>query len=125
MKTNFLKCFALLSFVFISVLAANAQNGDGQTKDTPLKITKKEPPRASVFAQCFKLYGTPYLKVLARVTIDKSGEISDVEIVQESECREFDEESVRVAGKIKFQPATKDGEAITVTKTVIYEGGIR
>lgn len=133
MKSNLSKIILLISFITLSIFAANAQSGNnknksqdgGQTKDRPLKIISKNPPRASVFGQCFKEYGMPYVKVLVRATFDKSGKISAVELVKGSSCLEFDEESLRVARLIKFEPQVKDGETITVTKMVVYEGGIR
>lgn len=133
MKLYLLKIIALFCFVFLCAFAANAQSGnsknkspDGeQTKDRPLKIISKEPPRVSVFGQCFKQYGTPYVKTLVRVTFDKSGKISAVELVNGSSCLEFDEESLRVARLIKFSPQVKDGEPVTVTKMVVYAGGVR
>jgi TonB family protein len=133
MKSNLLKIIASFTFVVLSVFAANAQSNNNknkvqngeQTNDSPLKIIEKQPPSAKVFGDCFRQNGTAYIKIAVRVTFDKSGKITAVEIVKESDCSEFDEESLRVARRIKFKPATKDGEPITVTKTVVYEGGIR
>ena len=119
-KFNLSKIFASIFLAFLFVFAANAQ-----TADRPLKVLKKEPPNVRVFAECFRSYGISYAEIQVRVTFDKSGKITDVEVVKSSECREFDEESLRVARRIKFEPAIKDGEPITVTKIVVYQGGVR
>lgn len=133
MKTSLSKIIAVAAFSFLFVLAVNAQSGnnknkignDEQLKDRPLEITEKQPPRTEIFGQCFRDYGTAYLKVAVRITFDKSGKVTNVETVKESGCKDFDIESIRVAEKIKFKPAVKDGEPITVTKTVVYVGGVR
>ncbi len=131
MKFNLLKIFTVLAFSFLYVLTANAQsNNSKQTEnkllnDRPLEITEKEPPRTAIFGQCFRQYGFDYLKIAVRVTFDISEKVTDVEIIKESGCKDFDEESIRVARKIKFKPAVKDGKLITVTKIVMYVGGIR
>lgn len=100
------------------------QTGSESSEDKPLRIIKKAPPRVSVFEKCFKDYGTPELRIQVRVTFEATGEIGAVEIVSHSDCREFDDEAVRVARLIRFEPAVKDGSPVTVTKQVVYVGGI-
>lgn len=144
MKTNFAKFALLLALTLFFASLVNAQsnhhsksNDDKSAEtekqqsekksgeDKPLEILEKSPPRVSIFEKCFEDYGTAYVKINVRVTFHSSGRITDVEIAKDSGCKEFDEESLRVARLIKFKPAVKDGEAVTVIKQVVYEGGIR
>jgi TonB family protein len=41
-------------------------------------------------------------------------------IAEPSGCESFDKEALRLARKIKFKPAVKDGVPITVVKTTEY-----
>lgn len=90
----------------------------------PVKIYRRPAPDASVAADCHRREGLAYLKTVLRVAFDAAAVISAVEIKQASGCREFDEESVDAARRIKFEPAVQNGKPITVIKTVIYQGGI-
>ncbi len=63
--------------------------------------------------------------VRLRVTFHSSGEITDIQVIEDSGCEYFNNEAVRVAEKVKFNPAIKDGEPITVTKTMEYRVGMR
>lgn len=135
MKTNHSKIVLLLFFTFLFVFAANAQTGgnsnktvesvEKQEKDQPLKIIRKTPPSIDSFRQCFKILGTSRLSIRVRVVFHSSGKITGAEIAATSGCEYFDKESLRVAQKIKFRPEIKNGEAVTVTKSVEYTAGIR
>jgi len=123
MKKNLL---AILYLLFISLLfvgAANAQT-DGnsnkdekktekQEKDRPLKIIRK--PFAAI-GKCEQSSG----RITVRVTFDKSAKVTDVETVKSSSCSSFDKNAVNAAKGIKFNPAVKDGEPVTVKKLVEY-----
>ncbi len=99
----------------------DAASGDIQ----PAKIYRRPKPDAAVAARCFRNEGFSYVKTVLRVTFDASAEITAVEIKTPSGCNEFDEESVDAARRIKFEPAVQNGKPITVSKIVIYQGGIR
>lgn len=109
----------LITFIFFTVVSAgttNAQtNGSDkkQAEDQPLKITAK--PRVEL-GDCPQAAGTARLKS----TFDKTGKITAVEIVSSSGCRDFDNNAVRAAKRIKFKPAIKNGEPVTVVKTLEY-----
>ncbi len=123
MKRNLL---AILSLLFVSVLfvgAANAQNDNNsnkdekktekQEKDRPLKIKRK--PTVAI-GNCEQSSG----RITLKVTFDKSAKVTDVKIVTPSGCASFDNNSVNAAKGIKFNPAIKEGEPITVVKQVEY-----
>lgn len=142
-----LKFIALSSFIMVFCFTANAQSGrksnqpnepktrteekQADKKDEkrgeiqPVKIFKKPAPNASVAAYCFRKEGFDYVKTVLRVTFDATAEITKVEVKMASGCKEFDEESIDAARRIKFESAVQDSKPITVTKMVIYEGGIR
>lgn len=142
-----LKFITLSAFIMCFCFTANAQSGSksnqpnatqpsteekqNDKKDVnrseiqPVKIYRRPAPDASVAARCFRNEGFDYVKTVLRVTFDATAKISDVEVKTASGCQEFDEESIDAAHRIKFEPAVQDGKPIAVTKTVIYEGGIR
>lgn len=84
-----------------------------QEKDRPLKISKKPKPASG---GCSRSSAMARL----RVTFDKSGKVSTVEIARPSGCDEFDQNAIKAAKKIKFEPAIKNGDAVTVVRQVEY-----
>ena len=52
-------------------------------------------------------------KALVRAILRKTGEVTDVEIREKSECEEFDQRAVRAVKKLKFKPAKKNGIAVS------------
>ena len=141
-----LKFIVLLSFIALCCFTAHAQSGrksvqpnEPQTRTEekqadkseekrgeiqPVKIFGKSAPDASVAARCFRNEGFNYVKTVLRVTFDAAAKITNIEVKTASGCKEFDEESIDAARRIKFEPAVQNGKPISVTKTVIYEGGI-
>ena len=77
-----------------------------QTNDAP------QPGR-----DCFE-FDYPRVVVL-KVVLHKSGIVSDVTLVKKSGCS-YDKDAIRVARKIKFEPAKKDGEDVSQYLTVEY-----
>ena len=121
------KISTMLAILFFTVLFAgavkaqdNVESNNNETKiekqeyDQNIKITKK--PRVSTARFCTQASGI----VRLRVTFDKSEKVTDVEIISPSGCKNFDNNAVRAAKKIKFTPAIKDGEPVTVTKLIQY-----
>lgn len=84
------------------------------SEDKPLEI-KSKPPAYSR-GGCDQTNGV----VRLRVTFDKSKKVKDAEIVKSSGCERFDRNALAAAKKIKFNPALKNGEPVTVTKLVEY-----
>ncbi len=116
--------FILAGFFFSLILFGNssgqivnfsaASNGQNQ-KDKPLKISEKPQPQYPKDG-CDSKSGRGSF----RVTFDKSGAISDVTTIKSSGCSIFDESSLKAAYQIKFSPAEKDGQPVTVVKVVQY-----
>jgi TonB family protein len=94
------------------VLASNINNFQ-QKEDTKLKITNKPKPKPSTCQESSAV-------VLLKVTFDKSATITNAEIARTSGCDDLDSNSLEAARAIEFKPQTKNGEPITVTKTVEY-----
>lgn len=124
MKKLSITLFAFLFFTFLlsGVKAQDkppADSGDkSQTEqttpaDSPLVVKRKPHPNTGF---CDQSDGLTRL----RVTFDKSGKITDAEVVASSGCDSFDQQAIKAAKKIKFQPAIKGGEPITITKLVEY-----
>ena len=115
----FILISAILLFAFVFATDSSAQTNETpdspskQEKDRPVRIKKK--PRASA-ANCSSSQGLTRLKV----TFDKSAKITDVLVVISSGCSGFDKNAIRAARRIKFEPAIKDGEAITQVMTFEY-----
>jgi TonB family protein len=109
----FFASFVVLVFCG-SANAQDSENGDSKKSgDRPVVVTSKPKPR---WANC----QDDHIKVMILVTFDKSGEITKVEVRKRSGCDEFDKNAVAAAQNIKFEPAQRDGEPITVVKSVEY-----
>lgn len=100
---------ALTILCFCLVFSVNL---DAQTQDKSLEIIKKPHPSAR------GCQGSGTARV--RVTFDKSGKITQTDLVLLSNCAAFNQNVIEAARKIKFKPAIKDGEPITVTKLIEY-----
>jgi TonB family protein len=85
-------------------------------EDRPVKIKKKKPhPR--VAGDCLQ-ERSGVLRV--KVTFDKSGKVTAAQPIGTSGCASFDKSAVKAAFELKFEPAIKDGQPITVTKMMQY-----
>ncbi|GEM_PF-5022652 len=115
MKKYLATFLAVGGLILIFVVAAAAQEITVSKKksDKPVKILKKPVVK---FANCNQASGITKL----RVTFDKSAQITNAVVSQSSGCEEFDNNALKAARGIKFEPAFKDGEPVTVTKPVEY-----
>jgi TonB family protein len=102
----------LTMFLFGTVNAQDSTSKE-KPKDRPLEIKSKPPTQ---IPDCKQSSGIVRLKV----TFDKSEKITNVEIASSSGCDDFDKSAIRVAKRIKFKVAIKDGEPVTVTKLIEY-----
>ena len=112
----------LVAFLFVFAVVSNAQTDNSpkstqksEQEEKPLKI-KNKPQVQYKPEDCNASKSFVNLKV----TFDKSGKISKAEIAKSSGCEKFDRQALSAARKIKFTPAMKNGEPVTVTKTVQY-----
>jgi TonB family protein len=114
--------FAVIFFCLMCVSVSNAQmnNSADKPKDRPLQIKSKQRIDSSVFSRCFEGKRNTGIRAAVRVTFHSSGKVTEVEIAEPSGCESFDKEALRLARKIKFKPAVKDGVPITVVKTTEY-----
>ena len=115
MKKYLAICFSVV-FLFLAFAGASATQTVSVSKkaaDQPVKILKKPVVQ---FGRCSQPSGITKL----RVTFDKSAKITGAAIVQTSGCEDFDKNALKAALGIKFKPATKNGEAVTVSKPVEY-----
>lgn len=125
MKINLTNLFSVLFLSLLFVFPANGQTenkNNNQQTDRPLKINSR--PRPELPRKCFEGKPNAYLKVRLKATFHSSGDITDIEIAESSGCDAFDKECIRVSKKIKFKPAIKNGELVTVTKTIEYSASI-
>jgi protein TonB len=58
--------------------------------------------------------------VVVRVSIDRTGHVTNVEIVSHAQYPEFDEAATTAARQEEFTPATKEGEPIAYALTYTY-----
>lgn len=84
-----------------------------QTKETPVKILYKPKPSRRDGTDCS--VGT----VILRIEFLKTGEIGKIYVVK-GITENRNEASIEAAKGIKFRPATKDGENITLYKQVEF-----
>ena len=121
MKTNFAALLTIIIFVFLFAGTAMSQEGgskkDKSLKDSPIKIKNK--PSAAYGTKCPNGGGTTVLKV----TFDKSAKVTNVLMVSSSGCDAFDRSAIKAASNIKFKPAVKNGEPVTIVKTATYTFG--
>ncbi len=82
--------------------------------DQRAKITKKTIPSTD------RMCGDDSGFVRVMVVLHKSGKVSDVKSLKSSECQRFNENSFESAKKIKFNPALKDGQPVSVSAMVEY-----
>ncbi len=112
-------CFTFALFLLFGTFAigAAAQTNpppQPQGVKTPVKITKK--PHSSARGCQRGMSGRARLKV----TLDKSGAVTDVVQIKSSGCASFDQGAIRAAKKIEFEPAQVDGVPITQVKVFEY-----
>jgi len=111
---------AALLFVCGGAAAGRAGAILAQGEDRPMKIISKSPPDPRSAQGCTENERSAGLAARLRVTFHSSGKVTDAEVAVSSGCVAFDDETLRVARKIKFRPAVKDGVAVTVVKQVEY-----
>ena len=87
-----------------------------QKADYDQNIEIKKKPRPSFPRTCSLSSGITRV----RATFDKSAKVTNAELVSSSGCKSFDGNSIKAAYKIKFSPAEKDGQPITVVKVVEF-----
>jgi outer membrane biosynthesis protein TonB len=91
----------------------------GKQVDVKAKIRRSNDvpqPGNDCYEFSFKLH------TVLKVVLHKSGIVSEVSLIEKSGCS-FDQESIRVARKIKFEPAKKDGEPVSQYILVEYDFG--
>lgn len=108
-----MKNIFFLLLLFGIIFLVNVSYVNAQKADRPLKIIKMETPRSD--GECGNSG-----RVQVRVTFSKDAIVSDAVVLKSSNCRAFDDNAVKVAKRIKFEPAIKDGIEISVTKIVEF-----
>lgn len=114
----------------LCVVVASAQVGDsksqaGSEEDKIYKQSEvdekpqiKKKPRANYensYGQCAG-QGVVRLKIV----LLKTGRIGEVGVIDSSQCEIFDQNAINAAKKIKFKPALKNGQAVSVSVLVEY-----
>lgn len=126
MKQNYLRFILIMISLSVFTFAASAQTGKNSgkgkkpLKDKPLKIKSRIQPNENILVECMTIRIPSQIYVGVLVKFDSSGKVTDAEIVGSSGCPEFDEECLRVAKKIKFNPEIKSGVPVTVVKPITY-----
>lgn len=82
--------------------------------DQKAKIIKKPIPSTD------RMCGDDSGLVRLTVVLHNSGKVSEVQPLKSSECQRFNENSFESAKKIKFTPALKDGQPVSVSVMVEY-----
>lgn len=118
MTSKHLNVALLLSFAGFVITAGAQTNSNTQppaeSGNRPVKIIKKYAPRA----RGCRPEGSGALRV--RVTFDKSSVVTNAEALGTSGCDYFDQAALAAARKIKFEPATRNGEPITTMRQIEY-----
>ena len=59
-------------------------------------------------------------QVRLRLVFLKTGKVGNIEVLNSSPCIIFNESAMNIAKKIKFEPAIKDGELVSVRGTIEF-----
>ena len=133
---------ASLILVMFSLSASQAQESKPSPSPSPPDSEKKEPAKDRIYSGKevdvkAKIKPSPRdvpqpgrdcdefdfrLMAVLKVVLHKSGTVSEVNLIRGSRCS-FDKDAIRVARKIKFEPALKDGEPVSQYLTVEYHYG--
>ncbi len=124
MKKALLRTFIISVFVLAmgTFAYSQAETETPRQPDRPLKVTHNPPPGYTPQARIDGVSG--WIKL--RVTFLETGEIGDIFYVDESSPDKaltktgLLKKAYESAKKIEFQPAIKEGKAVTVTKVLIY-----
>jgi outer membrane biosynthesis protein TonB len=121
-------CVLLISLLSaIAVNPAALSNGSYQKTDerpsTKAKIRSKPAPPYPREAEEQRIEATIVLRAIFRAT----GKVTDIEFakvipsnVPEAIVQKLTDESIKAAGKIKFDPATKDGHPVSMYVQLEY-----
>ena len=106
----------LLLIITVSVSAQNnSSSNKTQKKNKKLKIRfNPQPSSGECGAQSSG-------RTIIKVTFDKAGIITFAELLASSGCDSFDKSAMKMVWMIQFEPAIKDGEAVTVIKKMMYD----
>ena len=100
-----------------SVVAAATDTEDIVYKpsevDKRVQSIKKPKPKAS---SCDASLGVTKFQAVFR----KTGQVTDIRMVVESDCRSFNKNALKAVRKIKFKPAMKGGQPVSVLMFVEY-----
>ena len=105
----------ILGFLFVAALFATPADSSvwsAQGADAPLKIKKR--PQAS--ARGCSGSG----RTVVKVTFDKAGKVTAATAIDRSGCGAFDASALKAALGIQFEPAKKNGVAVTTVRSVEY-----
>ena len=111
--TNTFILIVLVFSLFVVLAFGETHKTSDPLIDTPVKIKKN--PRVSADG-CQQESGLAKV----RITFDKSGEVTEVVMTVRSGCEVFDNRVMAASKALEFEPATKDGEPISVTRLVEY-----
>lgn len=119
----------ILNITFIltvqSVVLCQSQDNDSQQSEkiylpneVDVKLKIKERPKAKYTEDARRncING----KVLLNVVLKSSGKVEDIEVIK-GLSEGLSESAVEAARKIKFEPAKKDGQKVSVSAKVEYD----
>jgi TonB family protein len=115
--------FPVILSIIVFVGMTNAQdNGNPNTNE---KKTEKSEEKNKITAESRITQKTDENCLTSniarlRVAFDKSGKVTDVELVLSTGCESLDEQAIAAARKIKFKPAKKDDKRVSIVKLVEY-----
>ncbi|MEP6925133.1 MAG: energy transducer TonB [Pyrinomonadaceae bacterium] len=124
MKINLIiTALLLLGFVPATKAQDNQNSNTKQTDDVIYKMNEVDQkteivrkPEASTDGYCKQSSGLATIYVV----FHKSGKITKAALKKSSGCRQFDENALQAARKIKFKPALKNKQPVTVATIVEY-----
>ncbi|HXG86256.1 MAG TPA: energy transducer TonB [Pyrinomonadaceae bacterium] len=128
MKKFYLPSFALFIVLLLFGSVSAQENGSAipapraddervykqSEVDQKAKIFKRHHPRTD--NMCSSDTGS----VRVSIVLHKSGKVSDVKLLESSDCERFNENSLDSARRIKFNPAVKDGQPVSVSVIIEF-----
>jgi TonB family protein len=133
MASLFLRQFALISVVlFAGSFTIFAQTKNPSPSPTTEKHETQEPTEDRIYSSkevdvkakiINPMEDTPKpgndcsdrrrLRVVVRAVLRRSGDITQVEVIEESGCKSYDADAIRAMGKMKFTRALKDNQTVS------------
>lgn len=130
-RTKFLLQLLALLVIFFSWQQIKAQDVSNNSnseddkiysqKEVDIKAKVTKHANVKTAGECKKGKGFISLSVV----LHKTGKVTDIKVIESSQCESFNKKAVKAVVKIEFDPAIKDGENVSQRQTIIYNYNVQ